>query len=127
MEQVVIANRNIPRGTQLTSADIHLEERDITQLHRGYLTEISQAINKTLARNVRQGTPLSPSKINASTVVKRGANVTILSSVGSIEVRMKGIALEKGSIGDRIKVKNSRSKQQVNAVIISSTLVKVAP
>jgi len=125
MEKIVIANRNIPRGTHLTAEDLYLEERDITQLHRGYITDISKAINKTASRMVRQGTPLSPSKINASTAIKRGANITIVSKVGSIEVRMKGTALGSGAIGDRIKVKNSRSKREVNAQIISSSLVRV--
>ncbi len=125
MEQIVIANKNLPRGTHLTAEDLYLEERDVTRLHRGYLTDISQAANKTVLRMVRQGTPLSPSKINAPTAIKRGADITILSKVGSIEVRMRGTALGSGSIGDQIKVKNSRSKRLVNAQIISSSLVRV--
>ncbi len=127
LEKIVIASRNISRGTHLTSDDLHIEERDITQLHRGYLTKISQAINKTTTRMVRQGTPLAPNKINTMNAVKRGANITIISTIGSIEVRVKGVALESGAIGERIKVKNSRSKRHVYAQVISSTLVKVEP
>ncbi len=127
LEKVVIASRNLSRGTHLTPDDLHLEERDITQLHRGYLTKISQAVDKTITRMVRQGTPLAPHKINAMNAVKRGANITILSTIGSIEVRVKGVALESGAVGERIKVKNSRSKRHLYAQIISSTLVKVEP
>ncbi|MCF6280865.1 MAG: flagellar basal body P-ring formation protein FlgA [Candidatus Polarisedimenticolaceae bacterium] len=125
IEQIVVANRNIPRGTRLTAGDLRLDARDTTKLHRGYLTEISQAVNKTITKMVRRDTPISPNKISASLVIKRGTEVTILSHIGTIEVRMKGTALGSGAIGDRIKVRNNRSKRQINALIISSRLVRV--
>ena len=125
IEQIVVANRNIPRGTLLTAEDLRLAEHDTTQLHRGYLTGTSQAIGKTTTRMVRRDTPLSPNKLDSPTAVKRGTSVTILSNTGAIEVRMKGTALGSGAIGDRIKVKNIRSNRQIDALIISPTLVRV--
>ena len=125
MQHIVIANRNIPKGTPLSAADLRLAERDTTRLHRGYITDITQVIGKTVTRMVRQNSPLTPNRISSPVAVKRGAKVTILSDSGAIQVRMKGTAISSGAIGERIKVKNSRSNRQIDALIVSPTLVRV--
>ena len=124
-DNVVVASRNISRGTTLTASDIRLDERDLTKLHRGYITDINQAIGKTVKQSLHRDKPLSPSRISSPNIIKRGAEVTILSDSGSIQVRMKGKALSNGSVGDRIQVINTRSKRKIEAKVISSTQVRV--
>lgn len=124
-DEVVVANRNISRGAILTASDLRLDERDLTKLHRGYITDINQAIGKTVKQSLHRDKPLSPSRISAPNIITRGNEVTILSDSGAVQVRMKGKALGNGSVGDRIQVMNTRSKRKVEAKVISSTEVRV--
>ena len=50
---------------------------------------------------------------NLDLIVRRGDRVTLLAKSNTIEVRMEGEALSDGSQGDRIRVKNLRSRQTI--------------
>jgi len=39
MTEVIIAKRALERGTIISAADVGLEQRDISRLHRGYLEQ----------------------------------------------------------------------------------------
>lgn len=125
-KHVLIATRELPKGTTLTASDLKTEERDIARLHRGYLEQAEQAVGKVLKRTLHQGDVVAPTRIVSPDTIKRGSQVTILASVGSIRVRMNGKALGKGTVGDRIKVLNESSRRKIDATIIAPGIVEVA-
>jgi flagella basal body P-ring formation protein FlgA len=58
-------------------------------------------------------------------VVKRGQHVTLVTSVGGIDVRAAGTALTDGGQADRIRVQNASSLKTVEGVVESANLVRV--
>jgi flagella basal body P-ring formation protein FlgA len=57
--------------------------------------------------------------------ITRGQTVTLIAKNAVIEVRAEGKAMTKGAIGDRIKVKNLKTKRIVEGVIINKHLINV--
>jgi len=125
-KKIVVASRTLPRGTQLIREDIKLEERDTTQLHRGYLTNPEQVIGNTLKRNLQMNSVLLPSHIKAPYTIKRGERVTILAKAGALLVRMNGKALENGTLNEQIKVLNESSKRKIEATVKGRGIVEIA-
>jgi flagella basal body P-ring formation protein FlgA len=59
-------------------------------------------------------------------IVRRGQEVTLLSSSGAVEVRANGRAMIDGAAGSRIQVQNLGSMRVVEGVVETADLVRVA-
>jgi flagella basal body P-ring formation protein FlgA len=126
MSQVVVAKTQLTRGSTVTREDVKLEKRDIARLHRGYLDSLDKAIGKTVKYSVRANQVVTPSRIDSPLAVKRNGRVMILAANSSVQVRMTGTALENGSIGQRIRVKNRSSKRELEARVVEQGVVQVS-
>jgi flagella basal body P-ring formation protein FlgA len=123
---VVVANRQLPRGTIVTADDIKLEIRDVARLHKGYMTKTNQVLGKKLKRSVQNSAIMNPSQLTIQHAVKKGSQVTILAQIGLLQVRMPGKALGNGAIGERIKVENNSSSRQIEVTVISPGIVQAS-
>jgi flagella basal body P-ring formation protein FlgA len=126
MSQVVVAKTELSRGSSVTRDDVKLEKRDIARLHRGYLDSLEKAIGKTVKYSVRPNQVVTPSRLVTPLAVKRNSRVLILAANSSVQVRMSGTALENGSIGQRIRVKNRSSKRELEARVVEQGVVQVS-
>jgi len=125
--QVVVAVRPIPRGQVITEEDVRVAERDLGTLHRGYLTDPAQAIGQRAERDLPGDEALSPTNLGKPSVIKRGAEITIVAADELLDVRVGGVALASGGIGDRIRVRNASSKRELDAVVVGEGIVQVTP
>jgi flagella basal body P-ring formation protein FlgA len=126
MMPVVVTATELHRGALIRKEDLQLENRDISLLHRGYLESMDQAVGKSVKQSVRRNQVLTPSKIVSPRAIKRNSRVTILASSDAIQVRMTGIALENGSVGERIRIRNQSSSREIDAKVIAPGVVQVA-
>jgi flagella basal body P-ring formation protein FlgA len=125
--QVVLTTRPMARGEKIVASDIYLAERDLATLHRGYLNDLSQAIGRVLRRDVPADEALNPGALGPVTVVERGAKVSIVAAGPMMDVRMRGIALAAGGLGERIRVRNQSSRRELEAVVVDAGTVEVTP
>ena len=125
--QVVVTARPIPRGQVITEDDVRLAERDLGTLHRGYLTDPAQAVGQRAERDLPADEALVPGNVGKPNVIKRGAEVTIMAADELLDVRVSGVALASGGLGERIRVRNASSKRELDAVVVGEGLVQVAP
>ena len=125
--QVVVAARPLTRGQTLAAEDLRLAGRDLGEIHGGYLTSLDQALGQRVLRDLPADAEVSPGHLGATTAVKRGADVTIVASDELIDVRMRGVALAAGAVGERIRVRNASSKREIEAVVLSESVVQPAP
>lgn len=123
---VLVAAREISRGTPLTMSDFQLEDRDVAALHRGYLDQPARLIGKVLKRDLHAGAVITPAQLASRKVIRRGSQVTIVARVGSIKVRMAGKALGDAGIGERVRVQNSSSRRKIEATAVAPGIVEVA-
>ncbi|MDH5184553.1 MAG: flagellar basal body P-ring formation chaperone FlgA [Gammaproteobacteria bacterium] len=123
--KVLVARQHIPSGSLIKADDFEFKEYDINRLRYGYYTDLQAVLGKPLKRHLNHGAILTPSSIAVSKVIKRGESVSILAETGGISIRAKGQALEAGGIGDIIRVKNLKSKREIEARITGPGQVKV--
>lgn len=125
--QVVLTTRPMTRGETIVSSDIYVAERDVAALHRGYLSDVSQAIGRVLRRDAPADEPISPGMLGAATVIERGASVSIVAANPLMDVRMRGTALAAGTVGERIRVRNQSSRRELDAIVVDAGTVQVSP
>ncbi|MEE9611432.1 MAG: flagellar basal body P-ring formation chaperone FlgA, partial [Desulfatiglandales bacterium] len=69
--------------------------------------------------------PLKEWMLERPPIVKRGDMVTILAESGVLRVTVPGRVLEKGYLGELVRVQNAMSKRQIHARVINNSTVVV--
>lgn len=124
--QVAVLTRPLERMSVVGAADLSLVEHDVGKLRQGYLTDPAQAIGKKLTRQLGSNQVLAPNHLQVAEAIRRGDQVVISASSGTINVRMPGEALSDGAPGQQINVRNLRSQRVVRARVIGPGQVQVA-
>lgn len=123
--EVLVAVRNLPRGKRLAATDVRLERREISRLNRGYYRQAGDIEGRVLERGIRQGRVLNPDTVTRPRLVHRGEEVTIVARAGNLTIHVKGEALMDGTEGKRIRVRNLRSKEELEATVVGPGKVQV--
>lgn len=124
-QQVVVSTRPLQRKTVISAQDVRLAERDTGLLGNNYLLDPAQAIGMQMKRNVNADTVLGQAQLEQTRLVERGDKVVISAGNGNVNVRMPGEALEDGTLGAQIRVRNSRSNRIVRARVTGPGQVEV--
>ncbi|MFL6605995.1 MAG: flagellar basal body P-ring formation chaperone FlgA [Steroidobacteraceae bacterium] len=123
---VLVLTRAVNRDARLTAADVTLETRRTAGPGNAYLSTPAELSGRTVRRPLAAGTTLSIDMFTPDLIVRRGQEVTLLSSGGAVEVRASGRAMVDGVAGARIQVQNLSSMRVVEGVVESADLVRVA-
>ncbi len=124
-QPVAVAGRALARGDIIREGDIKMVERDLGALKMGYIVDREQPVGMVVKRRIGVGTLLTPQLLEAPRLVRRGEQVTIIAESGGLEIRATGKALTDGAQGDRIRVRNIRSKKIIEAIVVDPGVVKV--
>jgi flagella basal body P-ring formation protein FlgA len=122
---VLVASRSLNRGSLLSPGDIHLEERDVTSIKSFYLHDKTQAMGKNLKRRLKPGQVLTSPMLSPPKIISKGQEVSIEAQSGPVTVRMTGIAMSDGKMGQQIRVKNLRSNKIIRAKVSGDSEVQV--
>ena len=122
---VWVSKLGLNRHQILDLASVSKEKRDITQLTAGYLLADSPVEGLQIRRNVPANQVLTNTMLGSQKLVKRGDRITIISRYAGIEVRAKGVALGDGGKGEKIRVKNTSSKREIEAYVSDRQYVLV--
>jgi flagella basal body P-ring formation protein FlgA len=125
-QNVVVASENLSRGTILSPENTTLERREITDLSFNFFTEPQKVYGKLAARNLRSGTTLTSSLIEASPVITPKSLITIVYENAGLRISMKGTAHEAGAPGNMIRVQSLENRKILFAKVIDSQTVLVA-
>lgn len=124
---VAVATRPLARGELLGAHDVRLDERDITRLPGGFLTQLSEVVGMKVRRPLGTGSVIARGAIDAPRLVRRGQIVTLIAGKGGVEIRTTGKALADGAAGERVRVRNERSSRVVEGVVAEDGTVRVNP
>lgn len=124
--QVIVASRPLKRDSVLAAEDVTLAERDVGSLNQGYMTALEQVVGNKLTRGIQPHQVITPNQVSLAEIVRRGDQVVISARNAAINVRMPGEALEDGTLGAQIRVKNTRSGRTVKARVMGAGQVEVA-
>ncbi|WAH57397.1 flagellar basal body P-ring formation protein FlgA [Pseudomonas silvicola] len=123
---VVTTTRPLKRDSVIEDGDVAMRERDVSLLSQGYLTALDQAVGQKLLRPTVNDQVLSPAHVEAPDTIKKGDNVVITATTGSLAVKMPGEALSKGAMSEQIRVRNLNSNRVIKARVTGPGQVEVA-
>lgn len=124
-KDILVTARSLTRGTILSQSDFKRVQFDVSKLPAGYVEDEKFGTGMELKRHLSVGVPLTTKMMRKPNIIKRGQQVSIIASAGSMEVRMSGKALAHGAVGDRIRVLNLTSKKKVEGTVMPSGDIRV--
>ncbi len=125
MADVVVLKQDISARTMLDKSMLSKTRTDIAGLHGHTWSNIQGVVGLKSLRSLRQGSVLVSSYVKRPPLIQRGDVVSIVAKVAGIQVRAEGIALKSGSRGDRMLVRNIRSKQTLQSTVQDAHTVSV--
>lgn len=118
MREIPVLTRRMKRGDVIGEADIGMRPVPEKRLRPdGYMLAKEQLIGQTLRRALAPSHPVRRADISLPVAVEAGQEVNMLFRSGAMQLSDRGVVLDKGSVGDVIRVKNARSNQIVRARI----------
>ena len=125
--EVLVLKGAVQRGAHLTSDDVQLARRHMPGFASDAVTSLAALTGKHVRSSLAGGTALSFDMLASDAMIKRGQQVTLIASVGGIEVRAAGQALSELDANGRVRVQNLSSLRVVEGVAESGDRVRVSP
>lgn len=122
MRAIVVAARPLSPGDVIGRSDVKLNHVDIHQLRDSAHTNVDDLLGAQVKRRIGTNQAIQD---RHTCFVCRGQDVTIISGSNGLEIRATGVARSDGFLGDRVTVRNTRSNQDVQAVVSGSNEVRV--
>jgi flagella basal body P-ring formation protein FlgA len=123
--QVVCASRNIKRGETIGKEDLYMERKNVSHLPPNVFTDADKAIGLMAKNNIKADTCLKEWMLKRSPTVVRGDLVTIIAESTGIKLTAPGRIMEKGYIGEMVRVQNAMSQKEIYAKVLNSSTVMV--
>lgn len=124
-KRVIAAKRALPKGTQITAADIVKVKMDVSHLKQGYFTQKQDVVERVCKHNIPEGTAFNAFNLQSAVLIHKGEQVSIQAVNEMINVSMHGVALNDGALGDMIRVQNLSSKRVIEAQVSGTKQVRV--
>jgi len=125
LHPVVVITSSLPRGSRITESDLQLRQQNIDRLNYGYFTNIKDAVGMISKRSLQSAQVLSPNHLTPPLLISKGDSVLIEASNNEISVKMPGMAMSDGRMGQQISVRNKQSQRTIRAEVVASGVVKV--
>ncbi|EKD26951.1 MAG: hypothetical protein ACD_79C00962G0003 [uncultured bacterium] len=126
-EEVWVTNRVIEKDEIINAQDLILSSNNIaiSKNMEAMVLSKDEIVGKIAVRKVDKGTVINSNYIARPLLIRKGAIVKLEVDTGILKVTSVGKALDKGFMGDIIRVKNLDSKITIAGKVISSDTVKV--
>lgn len=121
---VVVARRNIARDEVFDRSTMKLEKRDLARVYREFVTDTRLLSGQRARRSVRAGQVISLSHAIVPLLVQRGDQVVIRVKAPGVYASMTGEALQDGSKGEGIRVRNLSSGKVITAWVVEKGVVE---
>jgi flagellar basal body P-ring formation protein FlgA len=122
---VVISTQPIARNQIIRAQDIVLQEQQVNKGRYSHYSDPRQVIGLTAKQSLKAGATLTPNQLKSPTLVKRGDRVIIFAKNDAVYVKMDGVALSEGRIGEQIDVRNARSERVVRGVVVDQGMISI--
>ncbi|MFY8326028.1 flagellar basal body P-ring formation chaperone FlgA [Pseudoalteromonas sp. ZZD1] len=122
LEPIVVATEHLTRGEVIEAHHLSVEMRPKHFVRVQHLQDESVLIGSRSKRNIRSGLPVVLSQI---CMVCKGDNVTIFATIRGLKIKTSGLALEDGTLGEQVRVKNAKSGKVLNARVDGVESVQV--
>lgn len=121
--KVLVASKSILKGDELTPDNTSFEDREITSLpYDPYTDELGDGYQASMS--ITQGSIIRNQWVKPPVMVRSGDNVIVVAGYGGVRVTDKGIAVQDGGAGDRVKVRLDAGRE-VRAFVVEPGVVQL--
>lgn len=103
----LVAAHNLSQGQVVSAADVAAQEGDLAELPGGILTEVNQAVGRTMTMGISAGRPLRSDNLRAVMAIQQGQSVKVISGGSNFQVSTEGKALNSATAGQVAQVRLS--------------------
>lgn len=121
--QTVMPVRAIRAQSILTAADLSLSEESIP----GAVDSIEAAVGLEAKATLYPGRPVLATQIGPPALVERNQPVRMVYSAGGLSIVTDGRALDRGGVGEAVRVMNLTSRQTVTGTVAADGSIEVSP
>ncbi|MDR1472669.1 MAG: flagellar basal body P-ring formation chaperone FlgA [Synergistaceae bacterium] len=125
-QPVVYSVKPVEKDSPLDPSTLR-ERIGTASLNRESVWGVSRLRGAAARRSLNAGSPITASDITRANFVRAGSAVTLTARVNGLGVEVNGIAMQRGDIGDVIRVKNLSSKRIVTGRVIDIGRVEIIP
>jgi flagellar basal body P-ring formation protein FlgA len=122
---VLVLRQAVQHGASVGPNDVEVQTRRVQGFAANYVLDVTALAGKHLKNDAPQGTPLTSALLVPDIIIKRGQRVTLIASVGGIEVRAQGEAISDATAAGRVRVQNLASQKVVEGEVESADVVRV--
>lgn len=123
---IPVLSRPLPRHSLITEDDLEMVNQPAgAPRTQGIILDPKQIIGMEITRALNAGATIKPNQLRAPKIITRGQQVLLISGTQGLEVRMQGKALKNAAAGERVKVTNLSSGQQIEGIANSDGTVSV--
>jgi flagella basal body P-ring formation protein FlgA len=122
MMPLVTAVTSLSKGHTISNRDITLTLVTSRVYRRGGYVNQSDLIGSRIKRSVRAGNVVEKNDI---CMVCRNDSVIIKAVTGELSIITKGTALGDGALGDKVNVKNDKSKRIVSGIVTDVGVISI--
>jgi flagella basal body P-ring formation protein FlgA len=110
LKNVVVAARALTNNTPIDANDLAMAEADIGLAGSDSLTIPSEAIGRTLIRNIPAGAVVSRSALRLPIAIRSGETVRIEIVGVGFTVSSEATAMQNAATGDTVRLRNSEGQ-----------------
>lgn len=118
----VMPVRAIRANSVLTAADLSLSEDTIP----GAIDAIEAAVGREARVTLYPGRPVLANQIGPPALVERNQPVRMVFTDGVLLISVEGRALDRGGVGEAVRVMNLTSRQTVSGMVAADGSVEVS-
>ena len=120
----IIATKSLNKGHVITENDLEVATVK-KSIGTGIFKKMSNLIGRKLKSNVSVGFPLRSRHLEPNWVIASGDEIEIVNSGKTITVSARGLALQNGQKGEKIRVKNLSSEKNLLVWVINEKKVAI--
>jgi flagella basal body P-ring formation protein FlgA len=123
----LVTARPLNRRQQITDADVTARRILVDRLPDAALLKSEQVIGQMAGRDLKPGTVMTAQLVEAVPLAKAGQFIAVTLDRGSVRIKSVAKALEGGSYGETIRVKNEATKDVYQVVLTGPQEGSVTP
>ena len=115
--RAIVATETLRPGDRIGPGDVEVRDVYLDQMPESPLDRVELVMGQVADARIVQGGVLFPDDIRSQILVKRGELVTVRAIAGNVVVRTVARAAEDGSLDQRIRLRQDRSRETFTAVV----------
>lgn len=123
--KVFVLTQDGKRGDVISENLVTQKETNLHERKAVYPSKLEDILGKVLKKDVVAGTVITSALLNDPVLIQKGEMVNIIAENRRLLVQAKGKALEKGKMGDSIRVKNTSSDREIFGKVVGDNTVIV--